>query len=78
MKHDRAVKWLWGINNFKRFISQFVKRDNTEEQWCFDYHCFVDQLGEVYEHPIQWAREFYQEDWDEEKAKESLNNLVKK
>jgi hypothetical protein len=75
-KHQLAIKWNWNFTNFKRFISQFLKRKYNEDQWVFDYESYVDTLKpDRYEHPCKWAEFHYQEDWDIEKVNESLESL---
>lgn len=66
----------WGFSKFKRFVSQFLKRDNDEDQWVHDYESWVYWLKPGrYEHPVTWAREFYGEDWDREKEKKSMESI---
>ena len=73
---QQAVKWLWGLTSFKRFISQFLKRNNSEEQWTSDYKCWVDSIViDIYEHPSKWAKEYYQEDWNIEDVNKSIHSL---
>lgn len=78
-KHHIAIRWNWNFTNFKRFASHFLKRNNNEDQWIFDYESWVDTLkldGE-YKHPSEWCEFYYQEDWDTEKMKKSLLSMKK-
>tara|TARA_R110000851_G_scaffold45570_1_gene111452 strand:+ start:284 stop:622 length:339 start_codon:yes stop_codon:yes gene_type:complete len=76
-----ANKNLWGLTNFKRFIEQFLKTQNNEDQWTFDYESYCCQLSslkeEKYEwiHPSNWAVEYYQERWNSDKMNKSLKSL---
>ncbi len=75
-KHKKAIEWHWGIDNFKRFMSQFIKREMDEEQWTFDYESYVLDLNEEkYEHPQKWAAEYYGNDWDKEKLDSAIEDL---
>lgn len=77
-KHKKAISWHWGLANFKEFISRFLKRQNDEDQWTFDYESYVLDLNEEkYEHPMIWAAEYYGKDWDEEKLKAGIESLKK-
>ena len=76
IKHQQAVKWLWSLTNFKRFISQFLKRKNSEDQWTTDYKCWVDTIIiDKYKHPSKWAQEHYQDDWDLDAVNKSIQSL---
>ena len=78
IKHQQAVKWLWNLTNFKRFISQFLKRNNSEDQWTSDYKSWVDSIIiNKYEHPSSWAKEYYQNDWNLEAVNKSIQSLGK-
>lgn len=73
-----AVKMGWNFTNFKRFIVQFLKRDNDEDQWVFDYQSFVLTLKpDYYEHPSEWAQEYFGKDWDGEKMNKQLDKMYK-
>ncbi len=75
-KRKIAVKYNWNFTNFKRFIGQFLKRQNNEDQWVFDYESWVLTLEEnYYEHPSKWAEEYFGEDWDLVKMNKSLESL---
>ena len=77
-----ANKYLWGLSNFKRFIAQFLKTNNDEDQWTFDYESYCLYLMSLKEqkyewiHPSSWAVEYYQERWDNNKMNKSLKSLV--
>ena len=77
-----ANRYLWGLSNFKRFISQFLKTDNTEDQWTFDYESYCLYLTMLKKdnflllmHPSNWAIEYYQERWDNKKMNNSIESL---
>ncbi|MGK0447560.1 MAG: hypothetical protein ACJA2M_001337 [Polaribacter sp.] len=76
-----ANKNLWGLTNFKRFISQFLKTQNDEDQWTFDYESYCCQLSGLKEqkyewiHPSNWAVEYYQERWNNNKMNKSIKSL---
>ena len=79
---ELANKYLWGLSNFKRFIAQFLKTENDEDQWTFDYESYCLYLTILkkdvflkYLHPSNWAVEFYQERWDNDKMNKSLESL---
>lgn len=75
-KHQLAIQCKWNFTNFKRFISQFLKRNNNEDQWVFDYESWVDTLKpDRYEHPSKWAKFYYEKDWDLEKMNKSIEGL---
>ena len=75
-KRKIAVKYNWNYTNFKRFIGQFLIRKNDEDQWVFDYDSWVLTLKpDYYEHPSNWAEEFYGKDWDLVKMNKSLESL---
>lgn len=80
-KHKKAIEWNWGLDNFKQFMTRFIKRDMDEDQWTFDYESYVLDLNEEkYEHPQIWAAEYYGNDWDKEKWDaeiEDLQNIIK-
>lgn len=79
---ELANKYLWGLSNFKRFISQFLKTENDEDQWTFDYQSYCLWLTILKKdvflrllHPSNWAVEYYQDRWDIEKMNKSLESL---
>jgi hypothetical protein len=80
---DIANRHLWGLTNFKRFIAQFLKTQNNEDQWTFDYESYCFSLGMLKEekykwiHPSNWAVEYYQERWNNDKMNKSLESLGK-
>lgn len=81
VKHKLALGFNWGYGNWKRFVSQFLKRRHySEDQWIFDYKCYVDGLkpNTPYSHPVHWAEDHYGKDWDRDKVRQSLKNLLKK
>ena len=74
-----ANKYLWGLSNFKRFISQYLKTENDEDQWTRDYesYCLCLFGAKKYIHPGGWAEDYYQERWDIEKMNKSLETIRK-
>ena len=59
-----AVKNGWNFNNFKEVVSKSIKRKNDEDQWVFDYQSYCYSLNERnYQHPLEWAKEYYEEDF---------------
>jgi uncharacterized short protein YbdD (DUF466 family) len=76
VKRKQAAKWNWNFSNFKRFMSQFLKHTNNEDQWVFDYESYVEALNmEIYYHPAMWAKEYFRERWDTEKYDKALERL---
>ena len=81
---ELANKYIWGLSNFKRFVSQFLKTENNEDQWIFDYKSYCLYLTMLnkdtflkYLHPINWASEYYQERWDNNKMNKCIKSIGK-
>ena len=72
--HKTALKHSWNFTNFKKFISKFLHRKYTEDQWVMDYTIYVESLSKEFQHPGEWAEFHYQKDWDTEKI---FNKLTK-
>jgi len=73
-----ASSFGWNFSNFKKLVAQFIERNNNEDQWVFDFKCYCYCLSENhYEHPLKWAKEFYQNDFNNDKYKEFLRRLSK-
>jgi len=77
-----ANKFGWGLSNFKRFVSQFLKYKNNEDDWTYDYEVYCMQLTGInvdklhrYVHPLNWAANYYQDNWDLEELEKAIKNL---
>lgn len=77
-----ANSFKWGLSNFKRFVSQFLKTGNDEDDWTFDYESYCLQLTGIYPerlhryvHPSNWAADYYQDRWDSDKMNKSIESL---
>lgn len=77
-----ANKYSWGLTNFKRFISQFLKTESDEDQWTWDFESYCGQLTGLKDyrwvHPMHWAVEYYQDRWDIDEMNKSLDSLIAK
>ena len=78
----KVVSKHWPLSKFKRFVSQFLTTTNNEEQWTFDYESYAlamyrTKVMIMQLHPMHWAPEYYQERWDYNKFKKSIESLRK-
>jgi hypothetical protein len=73
-----AANYGWNFSNFKKLVSQFITRNNDEDQWVFDFQFYCYCLSEKhYEHPLKWAKEFYQDDFKTDTYEDFLSRLSK-
>lgn len=69
-----AVGYGFNFKRFKELVCQFITRNNNEDQWVFDYQSYCYALSENhYEHPLAWAKEYYQEDYIQKQEDELMN-----
>jgi len=69
--NDKLVKGIEiarenGVNltKFKKHISEGLKTTNDEDQWTWDYECYLCSISRGrFESPKKWAVDFYQERW---------------
>jgi hypothetical protein len=78
----RLVSKDWPLSKFKRFVSQFLRTTNDEDQWTFDYESYAlamhrSNRNNINLHPMNWAPEHFFDRWDNEKFNESLESLRK-
>jgi hypothetical protein len=73
-----ASNYGWNFSNFKKLVAQFITRNNNEDQWVFDFQSYCYCLSEKhYEHPLKWAKEFYENHFKVAKYEEFLSRLSK-
>ena len=68
------------LSKFKKFISQFLLTENTEDQWTYDYESYAMFMyhgrdSKLSIHPTQWAYGYYRERWDLEKERLSMLSI---
>ena len=78
----KRVSKEWPLSKFKAFVSTFLKTENDEDQWTFDYESFAlaNYRAAKFYAPKEWAPEYYQERWDNELfegvGRAILNNFI--
>ena len=72
-----AEKRNWGYSKFKKLVSQFIKkeREMDVDDWVFDFVSYVIDTKRVYQHPLEWAEEYYQKDFKHDKYKKFLADI---
>lgn len=70
-KGVKKISKKYPLSKFKEFVSKYLKTENNEDQWTFDYESYAlhnASLREDYTEPLEeWTIDYYRDRWDLEK-----------